>query len=375
MGVRRGGEEQNSKAWKAAKGEETADDVLRPSVEPFTWGTAAATEAWTAPVSEAGLIIKLQATEAQIARLSEDKTQLQREVMLMRRWQQVETLQAAEVRRAYDRIDEVVAAVARVIGAAEARAQSKIRELDVARVELKWAPMREGIGCEVPAEKCKALEDQVADLQAQQVMVQQQCDRTVAETRLQAQQSKQAELRLAEELAAARRDRLIVDEKLEAANASVNELHEELADIRSVMTQAELSEAAQVEQLEEERERARRAQRMVETLQAQLGNGIQGSSFEEAARRQIEGNNGSGEAAAALAAARSANTYPKGGVVGDELMKLLERAWEEGREAAEKRLAFERAELEAQWARVKGLKREEASAKNFIKAIAKGRVW
>ena len=56
-------------------------------------------------------------------------------------------------------------------------------------------------------------------------------------------------------------------------------------------------------------------------------------------------------------------------------MKLLERAWEEGREAAEKRLAFERAELEAQWARVKGLKREEASAKNLIKAIAKGRVW
>ena len=38
-------------------------------------------------------------------------------------------------------------------------------------------------------------------------------------------------------------------------------------------------------------------------------------------------------------------------------------------------LAFEREELEAQWRKVRGLKKEEAKAKTVIKAIAKGRVW
>jgi hypothetical protein len=64
-----------------------------------------------------------------------------------------------------------------------------------------------------------------------------------------------------------------------------------------------------------------------------------------------------------------------GGVSGEELMKLLEKAWEQGKEAAEKRMAFEKEEVEAQWRKVKGLKKEEAKAKTFVKAIAKGRVW
>lgn len=33
----------------------------------------------------------------------------------------------------------------------------------------------------------------------------------------------------------------------------------------------------------------------------------------------------------------------------DELMELLNKAWEDGREAAEKRLAYERKQMEERW--------------------------
>ena len=45
--------------------------------------------------------------------------------------------------------------------------------------------------------KCARLEDELGELQARLVVVQQQCDRSVAEGKLQAQLSKQAEVRFA----------------------------------------------------------------------------------------------------------------------------------------------------------------------------------
>ena len=42
---------------------------------------------------------------------------------------------------------------------------------------------------------------------------------------------------------------------------------------------------------------------------------------------------------------------------------------------AASQLAFEREELETEWRKVKGLKKEGAKAKTVIKAVAKGRVW
>ena len=57
-----------------------------------------------------------------------------------------------------------------------------------------------GAGGEAQAElaaKCVRLEEEVGELQARLVVVQQQCDRSVAEGKLHAQQSKQAEVGLA----------------------------------------------------------------------------------------------------------------------------------------------------------------------------------
>ena len=178
------------------------------------------------------------------------------------------------------------------------------------------------------------------------------------------------QLELAEALETCRRERQQVAEELESSKAAAADLREQVAEVRSLVTEAELAAAARVE---EEREKATEAQAELARLQGMAGGGRGGGA---AGARLPAGGGFEDMARSGGGAGRGGHTgNGDGGVSGEELMKLLEKAWEQGKEAAEKRMAFEKEEVEAQWRKVKGLKKDEQKAKGFVKAIAKGRVW
>jgi hypothetical protein len=141
-------------------------------------------------------------------------------------------------------------------------------------------------------------------------------------------------------------------------------------DTRSHMTQAQLEAAAAEERIEEERSKARQAEKRAEKMQAHYGVGPGGSGAAGGGGVRRSGGGGMDSPRGGRGGGGEG-----AGVSGEELLKLLEKAWEEGKEAAEKRLAFEKEELEVQWKKVKGFKKEEANTKSIMKAIAKGRVW
>ena len=56
-------------------------------------------------------------------------------------------------------------------------------------------------------------------------------------------------------------------------------------------------------------------------------------------------------------------------------MGLLNKAWEDGKEAAEKRLEFEKKQMEAQWKAIKSEKKSESMTKKMFKAVVERKVW
>ncbi|EKX36875.1 hypothetical protein GUITHDRAFT_116897 [Guillardia theta CCMP2712] len=224
--------------------------------------------------------------------------------------------------------------------------------------------------------KCRRLEEELLEQVRRNELLQQMSDRTIAECRLQVQYSKEAEGQLVHDLESSRLELHIMSEELEAVRASESEHKEQAERLRRRVKMLE-DEKKELEQaMEKERQRSsRRDASPAQPDSPDLPRGKSpvgmASGFSSIAQEgeQVAKRSGAGRGG------KLGGVGDQRMVGGEELMKLLEKAWEEGKEAAERRMEFEKKELQEQWQKVKDIKLKEKQSKTMLKAITQRKVW
>lgn len=233
------------------------------------------------------------------------------------------------------------------------------------------------------------LERQNDELRSMCAALEQQRDRAMADCMMQTEAAKNWEERASAVEGEMERERLVLAEELEGAKGS---LWEERQLGESLKTELEIARRERADALKEAGAEKERAERLRKDLagarvtpqtgehsskeSSPLSTATTAAAGGGGRREESRGSRGERENKPRSGGSRhAAGGSGKRELSEDELLGLLNKAWEDGKEAAEKRLEFEKKQMEAQWKAIKSEKKSESVTKKMFKAVVERKVW